>query len=72
MSLQRRTETMKALIVVSATRQKNVRQKNKRCHFSVLHFSVWLVLVAETTIKATMKIDRIYRISQDSTPFEKS
>jgi len=40
------------LIVVSATRQKNVRQKNKRCHFSVLHFSVWLVLVAETTIKA--------------------
>ena len=41
----------RALIVVSATRQKNVRQKNKRCHFSVLHFSVWLVLVAETTIK---------------------
>jgi hypothetical protein len=42
----------KTLIVVSATRQKNVRQKNKRCHFSVLHFSVWSVSVAETTIKA--------------------
>jgi hypothetical protein len=45
-----------ALIIVSATRQKNVRQKNKECvcllHFSVSHFSVWLVSVAEMTTEA--------------------
>ena len=32
-----------ASIIVSATRQKNVREKNKRCHFSLSHFSVWSV-----------------------------
>jgi hypothetical protein len=32
-----------------ATRQKNVRQKNERFHFSVLHFFVWSILVADTT-----------------------
>jgi hypothetical protein len=45
-----------ALIIVSATRQKNVRQKNEECvcllHFSVSHFSVWLVSMAETTTEA--------------------
>src|SRR5262245_40956752 len=41
-----------ALIVVSVTRQKNVRQKNKRRHFSVLHFSVWFVSAPETMIEA--------------------
>jgi hypothetical protein len=42
--------------IVSATRQKNVRQKNKECvcllYFSVSHFSVWLVSVAKTVIPA--------------------
>lgn len=33
--------------------QKNVCQKNTRCHFSDKHFSVWRVLVAETMIKAS-------------------
>jgi hypothetical protein len=45
-----------ALIIVSGARQKNVRQKNKACvcllHFSVSHFSVWLVSMAETTTEA--------------------
>jgi len=48
---------LSALIVVSATRptgQKNVRQKNKICHFSVLHFFVRLAFVAETTIDALL------------------
>jgi hypothetical protein len=40
-----------ALIIVSATGQKNVRQKNKNRHFSVLHFSVRYLLAAEKTIK---------------------
>jgi len=39
---------------VSATRQKNVRQKNKRCHFSVSHFFVWWVPEAATTVKTAM------------------
>lgn len=30
-----------ALITVPAIKQKDVRQKNKICHFSVLHLSVW-------------------------------
>jgi hypothetical protein len=47
-----------ASITVSATGQKNVRQKNGISYFSVLHFSVRWVLVAETTIKAVMGLDR--------------
>jgi hypothetical protein len=41
-----------ALIVVSSAGQKNVRQKDNASYFSVLHFSVRLDSVAETTIKA--------------------
>src|SRR5262249_11149461 len=33
--------------------KKNVRQKNKRRHFSVLHFSVWFVSLAEKVIKVS-------------------
>jgi hypothetical protein len=33
-------------------RKKNAGQKNKRCSFSVRHFSVWRLLVAETAIGA--------------------
>jgi len=46
----------RASIIVSASGQKNVRQKNKETrhilHFSVSHFSVRLVSVAETMIEA--------------------
>jgi hypothetical protein len=45
-----------ALIIVSGARQKNVRQKNKEClcflHFSVSHFSVWLVSAPEMTTES--------------------
>jgi hypothetical protein len=33
----------RALVIVSATGQKNAGQKNKKCYFSVLHFSVSVV-----------------------------
>jgi hypothetical protein len=39
----RQVEPPLDVIIISATRQKNVRQKNKNCHFSVSHFSVWSV-----------------------------
>jgi hypothetical protein len=43
---------LRALIIVSATKQKNAGQKKRRLHFSVQHFSVWWFLVAEIAIKA--------------------
>jgi hypothetical protein len=46
--------SLTALVVVSATRQKNVRQKNGVPYFSVLHFSVWLVSVAELVIETSL------------------
>src|SRR5215510_2070499 len=49
----RQVEPPLAVIIISATRQKDVRQKNKNCHFSVSHLSVWWPGVAETMIKAT-------------------
>src|SRR5262249_28774325 len=48
-----------ALIVVSDIRQKNVRQKNKKRHCSVLHFSVWLVVLADKTIKVSPRNSRL-------------
>src|SRR5262249_19182046 len=45
----------RALIIVSA-----IRQKNERRHFSVSHFSVWLASVAEMTINAVTRLIEFY------------
>jgi hypothetical protein len=42
------------LSVISVAGQKNVREKNKRLYFSLLHFSIRLVLPPETTVEASL------------------